>query len=885
MDHRPPRSEQPYAWDDERLSAYLDGELSAPEQAQLEARLVVDPELRQLVDELRAVRQQLEILPEYRLKPSFADQVLRRAEQEMLLSPLGREESNASSVAMPTAPLPEATVPAATDPALKVQPAVLLQSERSGRRWRRGAIWTAVAAAAVLLLIVTNQPNAPQQDHVARYDLPKSAKVQSTPGKASTAPEASNPGLDKNSQNLNALGGKETERLGLAKAGERETQGVPVEQLTQPKASVLGDVPGINSATSPPASPPSAAAALPKADAAQKPDANQAARMASGKQAAANLQRDGDRQSDSNGGMNAASQGKVLLKNQAPNQLKGMQEKQSAAQREQMSAELTALLASDEFSQLAARQRNADCAADDQVLVVHVTPRDLSNGESSFESLLASNSIDLAEKPLLAASEQQQRSLARTKAEAQDAEPLAKAALKDETGAKDRTAAEMREAGKTEQSNNGATLRKEAAPAPASDLFAETKKSTPVKGVYYLEADAGQVDDLLRQLRSSPAQFTQLNIMPRALKLAENSPQRQDEKSVAKKPAAASPSAAVRFADDMRAEGTPLAGLQQLGKQESGDAKQLAQGAAPATPAPVLAAPAGPAGAALPGAPTIPAPAAEPFVTPAPIAPQEIASSTPPAIHANDAPMGADGASSPAAAKGGFGQSSNGSGNRRANQSDKSPNVSGDRAIAYRLRGVESLLPAKQDEQLAAASEGGGAGGGSAMLAKAEFDKLKSGGTAKRGNAAKAPEPAKPGDARSQIKAESGPKLDAKTAEASSGDALPAAQPMAAAATVPAPSILTQEKKLEQPNLQADSSGEPARMPTPSDTQQRQFARNTEAANAKEFSLAESSAIAGASSAFRSDDATPTEFAKKAAPAAEAKRVRVLFVIDREPGE
>jgi hypothetical protein len=187
MDHRPPRPDQPYAWDDERLSAYLDGELSAPEQAQLEARLVVDPELRQLVDELRAVRQQLEILPEYRLKATFADQVLRRAEQEMLLAPVARETTSVSIASATTAMHAVSAAP--------IEPAAEPLPHRSMvRRWQRGAVWTAIATAAVLLLIVTNRPLDPEQDHIARHDPepklavePGAAKLPETPlGSAQT---------------------------------------------------------------------------------------------------------------------------------------------------------------------------------------------------------------------------------------------------------------------------------------------------------------------------------------------------------------------------------------------------------------------------------------------------------------------------------------------------------------------------------------------------------------------------------------------------------------------------------------------------------------------------------------------------------------------------
>ena len=69
---------------DERISAYLDGELSADEQTRFEERLAESAELRQLVEELRALRGSLDLLPRHRLEADFADHVLRRAEREVL---------------------------------------------------------------------------------------------------------------------------------------------------------------------------------------------------------------------------------------------------------------------------------------------------------------------------------------------------------------------------------------------------------------------------------------------------------------------------------------------------------------------------------------------------------------------------------------------------------------------------------------------------------------------------------------------------------------------------------------------------------------------------------------------------------------------------------
>ena len=50
-------------FDDELLSAYLDGELSAEERARVEAHLAADPQARKLFDELRGVSLAMRELP------------------------------------------------------------------------------------------------------------------------------------------------------------------------------------------------------------------------------------------------------------------------------------------------------------------------------------------------------------------------------------------------------------------------------------------------------------------------------------------------------------------------------------------------------------------------------------------------------------------------------------------------------------------------------------------------------------------------------------------------------------------------------------------------------------------------------------------------------
>src|SRR6185436_8839543 len=68
-----------YELDDELLSAYLDGELSADERAAVEARLATDPAAQQLLHELRSVSQSVQALPTETLGRDLSQEIIRRA--------------------------------------------------------------------------------------------------------------------------------------------------------------------------------------------------------------------------------------------------------------------------------------------------------------------------------------------------------------------------------------------------------------------------------------------------------------------------------------------------------------------------------------------------------------------------------------------------------------------------------------------------------------------------------------------------------------------------------------------------------------------------------------------------------------------------------------
>ena len=73
--------------ENELLSAYLDGELTAAEQVEVERLLAASPAARQLLEELRALSSTLQTLPQHKLGEDISQRVLRMAERRMLTEP------------------------------------------------------------------------------------------------------------------------------------------------------------------------------------------------------------------------------------------------------------------------------------------------------------------------------------------------------------------------------------------------------------------------------------------------------------------------------------------------------------------------------------------------------------------------------------------------------------------------------------------------------------------------------------------------------------------------------------------------------------------------------------------------------------------------------
>ncbi len=136
----------------ELLSAYLDGELTAAEQAQVERLLSADPDAARLLEELRSLSVELQELPRQTVGEDLSVQVLRVAERRMLT-----EGDPGSATSTPAAPrLPETSF---------------------FRRFliRRTVVWTSLAVAVAVAISINERlqqkPLADKQ--LARVTAPR----------------------------------------------------------------------------------------------------------------------------------------------------------------------------------------------------------------------------------------------------------------------------------------------------------------------------------------------------------------------------------------------------------------------------------------------------------------------------------------------------------------------------------------------------------------------------------------------------------------------------------------------------------------------------------------------------------------------------------------
>lgn len=163
---------------EERLMAYLDGEMSPAERARIDQMLEANPAARQLVDELRVLSGSLKSLPKYQLEADFYKRVLRMAEREVLTGKAPAADAVAAS------PLSDSDDSFATLP--------LTTRPRDGMlsRLSRPTVWASLTAAAALVVMIfspdmgslpTASTPVAEQKQVAKTTTTRSAEEASAP--------------------------------------------------------------------------------------------------------------------------------------------------------------------------------------------------------------------------------------------------------------------------------------------------------------------------------------------------------------------------------------------------------------------------------------------------------------------------------------------------------------------------------------------------------------------------------------------------------------------------------------------------------------------------------------------------------------------------------
>jgi hypothetical protein len=153
--------------ENELLSAYLDGELTADEQARVEQLLAQNAAARQLLDELRALSATLQSLPARKLEEDLGPEVLRIAERRML------------------AESPEALQAAEPSPGETTAETPLWRMIVRRALQPRNLLWPAIAVAAAILIMVMNPDRRQGKEDLAERRVAMAPKEEPPAGEES----------------------------------------------------------------------------------------------------------------------------------------------------------------------------------------------------------------------------------------------------------------------------------------------------------------------------------------------------------------------------------------------------------------------------------------------------------------------------------------------------------------------------------------------------------------------------------------------------------------------------------------------------------------------------------------------------------------------------
>lgn len=140
------------SFSDELISAFLDGELTAEEQALVEQTLMDSVEQRHVFEELRALRGGLQALPTHKLSADFSQRVLRKAERAIRDAQPPLSAAPVSQTAAPAIQVAKNNEQSAVSPA-----ATARRTHSDAGKFR--VIVSACAAIAAALLIALYAPN------------------------------------------------------------------------------------------------------------------------------------------------------------------------------------------------------------------------------------------------------------------------------------------------------------------------------------------------------------------------------------------------------------------------------------------------------------------------------------------------------------------------------------------------------------------------------------------------------------------------------------------------------------------------------------------------------------------------------------------------------
>jgi anti-sigma factor RsiW len=142
----------------ELLSAYLDGELTADERARAERLLATDPAARRLLDELRAVSSRLQALPKETVGEDISERVLRLAERRILGEAAG----------------PEGTIGSAAESLVSPWRAVAKRFLN-----RRILAWSGATIAVAVYLMFNNPEGRQERRQIAKAPAERSSEPPS----------------------------------------------------------------------------------------------------------------------------------------------------------------------------------------------------------------------------------------------------------------------------------------------------------------------------------------------------------------------------------------------------------------------------------------------------------------------------------------------------------------------------------------------------------------------------------------------------------------------------------------------------------------------------------------------------------------------------------